>query len=84
MMVKIDNIKTTTYDAGDGWRVDIIEMPGEYDAFLYKENYGVKSLMFGCPITQNGEHWTVKRFIDLVEGNLPEYMATYKEEYMDE
>ena len=83
-MKKIEEIKTTTYDAGDGWKVDITEMPGKYEAFLYPENCGVKMLMFSWPTEQNDGHWTVERFIDLVEGNLPEYIATYKNEYMDE
>ena len=83
MMVKIDNIKTTTYDAGDGWRVDIVEMPGEYEAYLYREDYGVKSLMFGCPIDQNGEHWTVERFAELVQDGLDEYKAQYDNDYTD-
>lgn len=40
-------IKTTTYDCGDGFRIDIVETDEEQEAWLYHKDYGVKELMFG-------------------------------------
>lgn len=41
------NIKTTTYDIGDGFRVDITQEQQMTEAWIYHEDYGIKEYIFG-------------------------------------
>lgn len=71
----IEEIKTTTYIVEEfpGFRLDMQEVDGLYEMWLYHEGYGVKMLMFGV-------------FFPEVE-NLPDlepYIELYKERYMEE
>lgn len=68
-------IKTTTYDADEGFMVDIVEKPVGPEAWLYHEKYGIKYkyLMFGSTWGQN----TMEDFLKMVEANLEEYIADY-------
>lgn len=63
---------TTTYEYGE-FRVDIVDNGTEYEAWIYKNNYGIKSLMFGAPRHQQ----TMEEFINIVQANL----ETYEKEY---
>lgn len=63
---------TTTYKHGE-FRVDIVDNGTEYEAWIYKNNYGIKSLMFGAPCNQQ----TMEEFINIVKANL----ETYEKEY---
>lgn len=63
---------TTTYEYGE-FRVDIVDNGTEYEAWIYKNNYGIKSLMFGVPRHQQ----TMEEFINIVQANL----ETYEREY---
>lgn len=72
-------IRTTTYEAREGFRVDIVEKPVGPEAWLYHEHYGIKDLMFGGV----WEQVTMESFLDVVEANLEEYIEDYREEYMN-
>ena len=79
-MKKRTEIKITTYDAGDGFLVDIVERinNGEpiYEAFLYRDDNGVKDLMFGY----FKKNTTRKEFMEMVECSLYEYEAQYDDD----
>lgn len=83
------SINTTTYDAGDGFCVDLVNDLSEkmFHAYLYHEGYGIKELMFGVPYVQpsTGERETLISFAEMVEANLAAqpYKAWYREQYMD-
>lgn len=76
--MKILNIKTTTYDVGDGFRVDIVQDGKHFDAYIFHQDYGIKTHMFGVATG------TVDEFVSLVEGSLEEDKAIYEEDYMND
>lgn len=76
--MKRTEIKTITYDTGlRNFMVDIVVTEYGYEAFLYKSNYGVKSLMFGL------QEKDIDVFVEIVEANLLDYMSIYEENYCD-
>ena len=86
--MKRANLKTYTYEAGNGFMVDIVVKEDMFEAWIYHENYGVKDMMWGSPktYTRFGEthEETLKSFKALVEANIPEHAMFYAEQYMDE
>lgn len=88
----IDSTITRTYTIGgcDGFMIDIVDHGGEYEAFIYHEDYGIKSLMFGCSKTQKyGDvymNMSLDEFKDLVISNLEteNYIQFYINDYMED
>ena len=82
MMKKADYITTITYECGGGFFVDIVENTREkvHRAYIYHENYGIKSLMFGCPASTTKHH----DFFEMVVAGIEEYKEDYINEYMDD
>ena len=81
-MKEIKNIVTTTYEVRDNFRVDIVILPNEFEAWIYQKDNGYKSFMFGLcknqPDAKDGETYiTYDRFIEIVENNLDEYIDSY-------
>ena len=74
------NIKTETYRIDGKWLVDIQTKDDTYYAYLWHERYGIKDLMFGCPVKQQ----SYEEFISLVEANFEDYKDIYIDEFMDE
>lgn len=59
--------------------IEITEHPNYKDyieVWLYKENYSIKTYMFGINKTKN--------YLEVIESNLEEYIKTYEEEYVKE
>ena len=80
-MIKVNNMKTETFKTDfDGFYVDIVEADSEWDVYLWHEDYGTKSFIFGLP----KEDTTHDQAIDIVIGNLEEQIELYRQEYMDE
>lgn len=78
MLQKITNLIPTTYDAGDGFRIDVVSDPKEHEIWIYHKDYAVKMLMFGIPTDQQyGD------LIKILEANMEEYKDIYKKEYFD-
>lgn len=75
------------FEIGDGFRVLIYDeiVQGEecWAAVLFKEGYGVSYDMFGQPKKNEG-NYTYDDFLDIVQGNLEEYIADFKEEMLEE
>ena len=72
-----------TYDVGGGYFIDIVENNGPdetYEAWMYNEQYGVKSLMFGL----HKSDVTMDEFIEIVEKNIRQHKRIYANLYMDE
>lgn len=65
---------TTTYDFGNGYRVDIVKMKNYYEAWIYHDDYGVKSMMFGSNNTNNND------FLEMVDRNFIDYKELYQKE----
>ena len=72
-------VKTTVYDMGEGWRVDITEEIETYNAWIYYKDCGIKELMFGV----GKDKIDFDSFCDMVTANYEEYQDSYKEEYCD-
>lgn len=70
---------TKTYDMGDGYRIDIVELAEEYEAWIYEVSNEVKMLMFGCPKSQQ----TYEEFLSMVEANFPSYQEDYCKQFVD-
>lgn len=80
-----DGINITRLDYGLFY-VDIVESEDEYEAWLLKKDYGVSSLMFGCPKHQECDNsdWSFERFVyELVEPNLLDEQVYYMKEFGD-
>ena len=83
-MKEIERIKTRTYEAENGFYVDIVHHTLRqngaeplYEAYLYHKQYGIKSLMFGS----NDKDY--QNFLAVVMNNLPQYMEYYEDDYFD-
>lgn len=70
-------IVTKTYEVGNGFRVEVTSTDNYRESYIYHKDYGIKSLMFG---SEDYEH----SFLEVVESNLDDYIASYIEEVMDE
>lgn len=72
------NFKIETFEF-ESWIVDIVTTDTNYEAWIYRSEYGVKMLMFGMPKEQQ----SYDEFIDIVEGNLEtnEYQSMYLYDY---
>ena len=46
------------------------------DVWLYKQNYGIKTFMFGIKKVEN--------YIELIKNNVERYIIDYEEEYVEE
>ena len=64
----------------DEYNVEIGAADVCWDCWLYKNNYGVKSYMFGLPRTNT----TLEQCVEIVRANAPEYIETYRKEYEEE
>lgn len=82
--MKQTNIKLTQYRHGK-FIITIEEGKGLFSAWLRHERYGIQTMMFGWPKKQpTGETFDYDAFMELVEGNLDEYIRIYKDEYCEE
>jgi hypothetical protein len=76
-MKRLENVKSIECYAYDTeHNIDIIETNETYEAWLFKRNYGFKTLMFGVPITQQSK----EEFINIVTKNVLQYIPMYCEE----
>ena len=76
-MEKCQNFTIEAYiTAVSDFMVDIVEMEDVFEAYLYRNGYGVKSLMFGVDKAQT----TKEDFISLVSANLHTHIDHYMEE----
>lgn len=87
MMKRTTKTKTSTYDTGIGFLVDVVDTIDErnniplWDIWLYRKSYGVKRNMFGLIKAQTP---TEREVLKVVQDNLLEYMMAYDEEYGEE
>ena len=74
--------RTISYEDRDGFLIDIeIDTAADlYRAFLSHKDYVDKMYMFGAPMPQQ----PYGQFLDIVEGNIDEYIPDYIEQYFDE
>lgn len=86
--MKKANYKIHTYEADDGFMVDIVDKDDAFEAWIYHKDYGIKDLMWGEPKKNTifGEPFTqtLQGFKSLVEANLEAYAGDYREDHMDE
>ena len=79
-MKKVNN-KITTYEYEINIRVDIVETPDKFEAWIYDRNYGIKQLMWGEP--KNNMRFnepytqTFEKFKKLVSANIEDYIESY-------
>ena len=77
-MKEIKNRLTFTYDADNGFYVDIVVEANERGAWLYHKEYGIKMFMFGAINTDPNT------FLDMIQNNLATYIEDYEADYMDD
>ena len=80
--MKTLSILTVTFDVGGGFRVDVQQDNNNFEAWLWEQNYGVKTQMFGM----HTDDVSFKEFVELVEAALDNepYIQDYIDEYMAE
>ena len=86
MLEREENVVVVPYSYGN-WsvyvKIDFAE--SVYSALLQHNRYGIASEMFGLPFSQDSTgSISLLEFIEIVEGNLPNYIDFYKEEYFDD
>lgn len=69
--------------------VDIMDAGDMWESWLYRKDMGIKSYMFGWPKVQHSksgkeEYYDLDAYIDMVCGNVEEYLWDYDEEFGDE
>lgn len=76
--------KTTSYKVSDysDYIVDIVELPDEWEAWLYRKDMAIKMYMFGfAKKDQNNYPVSREMFIELVDGNVNDHIDDYEETY---
>ena len=53
------------------------ETPDFKEFWLYHENYGIKSLMFGCNVIDDD-------IVDMIKYNIDHHIEIYQKEYMED
>ena len=66
----------TRYDAGDGFYIEVEERLSMIEAWIWHKSYGIKYLF---TTLVKSKDWDMKRFLQLVEANLPKYKEKYWE-----
>lgn len=66
----------TRYDAGDDFYVEVEENLSMIEAWIWHKSYGIK---YQFTILVKSKDWDMKRFLQLVEANLPKYKEKYWE-----
>lgn len=74
--MKQADITITTYECEE-YLVDIVTTSDTYEAWIYRKELWVKTLMFGV----SKEQQPLDLFLDIVAVNVEEYGADYDEEY---
>lgn len=77
-MKRIVTQTTETFDAGSGFRMDVVITSDCYEAWIYHESIGIKVLMFGLPKDQQ----TYKKAVEIMKDNFTGYISDYTDEYM--
>ena len=76
-MKRVEKVRSIEVYAFDNEHyIDIVEDDETYEAWLYRRDYGFKTMMFGFPITQQSK----EAFIDIVAMNVNEYLPMYYKE----
>ena len=68
----------TVYNLGQGFFVEVYKGAEETKFYIYNENYGIKSLMFGLPSRD------IHSVETLILSNAEKQIRIYSEMYMDE
>lgn len=72
--------ESRVYEYDDDFRVEVVTGDENYEAWLWHKDYGIKSLMFGMPKSQQ----SYEEFLDTVEATIVMDITQYANEYMDE
>lgn len=76
-MKECKEIKTTIYELGNKWFVEIDITKDLYESWLWHCDYDIKMYVIGSK--KIGDYnW----FIGIVNENIDDYMKVYKEKYM--
>lgn len=73
--MKKTNIKTSTYDYGDGYMVDIVESDTMYESYIYRPKANIKTLIWGI----DKEHSSLEEFTKISENCVFDEIDTYEE-----
>ena len=79
--MKSVNNQIATYEYNTNIRVDIVETPDKFEAWIYDKNYGIKEFMWGEPkknMRFNEPYTqTFEGFKKLVIANIEDYIEGY-------
>lgn len=80
-MLKEREVKFTSYRFANGFVVDIEETPTMFEMWVYHEEYGIKTLVFGVEKSEMNRVEFIKH--TMCDPLLDDAMNLYREEYMD-
>ena len=78
-MKEIRNITTVTYELNNGFRCDVVITPDMIETWIYHEDYGIKSHIFGM----DNKNTSLDEVISIIKECSEEYMDSYRNEFMD-
>lgn len=76
-MMKSPCLRTQTYEMGDGYMLDVTEGRDTYEAWVWREGFGVKDLMFSALKSKMG----MDDFMLMAEKNYPRYADKFAQAY---
>ena len=72
-------ISTTTYKLSNGFYIDIVKTKTNYEAYIYNDRYGIKSLIVGA----SRKHLSTGKFIAMVKNNnIEDQIDFYRRQFM--
>lgn len=77
-MEKIKDVKIESYDAGDGFVVDVTETADTYEAHIYKKENGDKKYM--CGVKKDAQ--TKRDFIEIAASQVDTFRHIFEEEVL--
>lgn len=70
-------MKIEVIDMTKGWLMDVVTTKDTYEFWIYRENIGIKSLMFGLPKDKQ----SYDQALEIAKINYPDYMDDYMYDY---
>lgn len=76
-MMKSPSLRTQTYEMGKGFMLDVTECRDTYEAWVWRDGFGVKDLMFSVLKSKTD----MNEFLLMAERAYPEYADRFDKAY---
>jgi len=76
-MKELKSVKTTTYDVGDGFFIDIVYFAIRWDTWIYHKDYDLKALMSTMDV-EAGDFTAFERAQSWARSNVSDWKDDYR------